>query len=1084
MPAAVVTGQLRSLTVLVCDMVGSTDMRVRLGADGERLFHLHEQLARESAAAHHGTFVKSLGDGAMAVFAAAADAVSAAVLLQRQIDNLHRRGEALDLNVRTGVSAGDVTIGEDDCHGVSVAEAFRLCDAAGAGEILVADIVRALARGLTAPLTAAGEFDLKGLDEPLAAWRVEWGEHTEDWTSVPVPSRVTPRHEGVFVGRDLELFALLEPARTALAGDTRELVLLSGEPGVGKSALARQAARFLHDETGAVVMHGGCDEELRPPYQPFVQALRHLVRHAPTTALVDYVHRYGGDLGLLVPELAERIGRLPEPQTTAEAADRYLLFAAVSGLLEVALRDVPLVLLLDDLHWADRGTTLLLKHLLVTTELTGLVIIATLRHTEPEDDNGLADLIAELRRVNGVRRIDVEGLPSDEVRDLVASMLRGASQAIAAIADAVHRETDGNAFFVVEMVRHMLETGADVSGGPLPELPVGIREVVQQRIRRMGADTQTVLAAGAVLGAEFEWRVLSQLLDMKPDALLDVLDGAVAAAILREVPGRSSYRFVHALVQHTLYDGLSETRRRRLHVAAALALDARADVHAAAAAAHWLAAGDLAEPAAVRAACVAAASEALRHRAPDEAVKWLANALATAPDDRERCGLLVALGEAQRLAGDATHHDTLLGAGALAQRINDVEHLAAAALANTRWFSSSVGSGDPAELKLLEASLAAIGPDPSPTRARLLATLAGELVYSDRPGDRFDAADEALAIARGIGDDLTLFDVLFWRSTSARPRDGSWRDGELAELISIAERGSDPLRRAMAHMVTVMRGIHVGDISGAEAALARAADLADELRLPILRWLVTIVRGNCVTLSGELGGAEKIVQEAFELSQATDQPDALIWYGVQLYMIRYQQDRLNEIIPLFAGGSTQTPTLLTWHAALAMAYAETGELEQAAQVAARLTSAGYASHPEEPHWLIGMSCLGTALAAVGGDRAEMRLVYDGLSSRAHLWSSIMPLSLGSNERVLGELALALGDLDMARGHLERAVEANDAGPSPVFTARSRALLVGCLRQQGVPADSPVVAALVEATREACNRHDLIRVRAILDAALT
>jgi tetratricopeptide (TPR) repeat protein len=831
-------------------------------------------------------------------------------------------------------------------------------------------------------------------------------------------------------------------------------------------------------------MHGGCDDELRPPYQPFVQALRHLVRHAPTTALVDYVHRYGGDLGLLVPELAERVGRLPEPRTTAEAADRYLLFAAVAGLLECVVRDVPLILLLDDLHWADRGTTLLLRHLLVTTELTGLVVIATFRDTELEVDSALTDLIAELRRVNAITRIDLEGLPGDEVRDLVATMLRGASQAIAAIADAVHQETNGNAFFATELIRHLQESGSASDDKPLPDLPVSIRDVVGQRVRRMGSEAQSVLAAGAVLGAEFDWKLLTELIDTPPDTALDILEQAVAASILREVPGRSSFRFVHALVQHTLYMDLSETRRRRLHAAAGRAMSADPASSPAAAASHWLAAGDLGDAVAVRAACVLAAEEALRHRAPDEAVNWYAHALETNPSEADRCRLLVKLGDAQRLAGDPAHHRTLLEAGALAQQIGDAERLAEAALANTRWFASSVGSGDPEELKLLEAALAAISPEPSSTRARLLATLSGELLYSDRPGERYAVADEALEVARIVNDDATTFDVLFWRSTSARRQDGVWRDDELAELRAIAERGTDPLRHAMAYMVEVMRAIHVGDISAAERALETAADLADELRLPILRWLVTIVRGNCVTLAGDLEDAEKIVQEAFELSQATDQPDALSWYGVQLYMLRYQQARLNELTPLFAAMSESAPTLLTWHAARALAHTEAGEWEAAQQVIDDLLNVGYYDRPEEPHWLIGMSCLGSALAAIGTDSAAMSAAYEALAGRATIFSSIMPLSLGSNERVLGELAFALGRVDDAAGHFAAAVKANEQAPAPTFAARSRVGLIRCLLSQGRTPDEPEVAEQIAAVRAAAEQYSLTRVNDLLNDALS
>jgi len=302
--------------------------------------------------------------------------------------------------------------------------------------------------------------------------------------------------------------------------------------------------------------------------------------------------------------------------------------------------------------------------------------------------------------------------------------------------------------------------------------------------------------------------------------------------------------------------------------------------------------------------------------------------------------------------------------------------------------------------------------------------------------------------------------------------------------MAIATRGSDPLRLTMAHMVEVMRAIHVGDIAGAETSLARSADLADELRLPILRWLVTIVRANCVTLSGDLDDAEKIVQEAFELSQATDQPDALSWYGVQLYMIRYQQNRLSELTPLFAAMSESAPTLLTWHAARALAHTEAGEWDEADDAVADLLAARYHERPEEPHWLIGLSCFGSALAAIGKDAATMATVYDIIAARGGIWSSIMPLSLGSNERVLGELAFALGRIEAAIGHFEAAIESSLRGPAPTFAARSRVGLIRCLIRQGRAADDVEVAELASLVRAEIDLHSLTRLKVLLESALT
>lgn len=1071
------TSRFRSLTLLISDMVGSTDLRVRLGADGERLVRLHDTLAREVVAAHGGNFVKGLGDGAMAVFDAAADAVAAAVRLQRQIDALHRRGEAAELHIRIGVSAGDVSVGPEDCYGLPVAEAVRLCGAAEPGEILVADVVRALARRLEVQLSPAGELTLKGLGEPVTAWRVDWRPVAHGWGSIPLPPRVAAPPTGRFVGRDAELQHILGTAAGALAGERRPLQMVTGEPGAGKTALACEVARRLHDE-GATVLYGGCDEELRPPYQPFVQALRHLVRTAPTTVLDDYVRRHGGDLCVVIPELEDRVGRLPAPRSTAQSADRYLLFAAVTALLDTALIHAPVVLVLDDMQWADRETLLLLRHVLTAAELPRLAVIATVRDSDIEPDSALPDLLAELHRADALDRIGLRGLDEADVRTLAAQLLNDSGPPPARVAQIVRRETDGNAFFAIELLRHLRETQDELGEELLNALPASVRDVVRRRLRRLGDEVEQLLTAAAVVGAEFSLQVVADVAGMAPEVALDLLERATQAAVLREVPGRSRFRFVHGLVQHAVYDELSHTRRRWLHRAAAEAIERSSESGAAAVAAHWIAAGDMGDPLRAMAACTAAADAALAQRAPDEASRWYLEALDLMPadDDAVRCELLLRLGDAQRLSGRPEHRQTLLDAATLARRTGDASRLARAALGRTRWFSSIVSNGGDAEqLQLLEDALAAVGDDDTGVRARLLATLAAELVYTERTDERFATAEQAVALARRSGDPDVLFDVLFWRAMAARLPGRKESEPELAEMHELATTGNDPLREAMADVITTLRGLVTGDLNRSDAALRAATARSEELRMPVLRWLVTVLRATHATVSGHIDAGERLVHEALELSQATDQPDTSTWYGVQLYMIRYEQGRLHELRELFAAALARAPRLLTWHAALAMADVELGELDDARRLVRHMIDADYPGRPSEPHWLIGMCCLASAVAGIG-DRGAAEVAYAALAPFGPNWASIMPLSLGCTHRVLGELALTLDRLDDAEQHFRAAIAANDAGPAPGFAARSRIGLIATLQRRGETAEVPELIAEV---RDAVDRHGLTRVRQLL-----
>ncbi|HEU5034636.1 MAG TPA: AAA family ATPase [Mycobacteriales bacterium] len=1083
LPATGATGDLgrfRSLCVLVCDMVDSTDVRVRLGADGERLLRLLDTITRDVVGTHGGSVVKGLGDGALAVFESATDALAAAVRLQRGLDEMRRRGAATDLAVRLAVSAGDISVGADDCYGLPVAEAVRLCAETRPGEILVTDVVRALARhGLDAPLTPAGQRELRGLREPVTAWRVDWQPRDSGWSRIPLPGRLATALPGQFVGREAELTDLLDRID---AGAPRQVLLLSGEAGVGKTAFAAELARRIQQQHGSVVIYGACDEDLRPPYQPLGHALRHLVRHAPTAALDNYVRRHGGDLAVLVPDLVERLGRVPPPRSTAQSADRYLLFDAVASLLEDVVAETSVVLVLDDLHWADRGTVLLLRHLLTTLELPGLVVIAAFRDTDLAASSGFGDLLAELHRFEGVRRIDLDGLTPVEVEKLAAALLAAQPDVLASLADLVHRETDGNAFFAVQLLRHLEESGDLTAGSGEVQLPPTVREVVRRRVRRLGPDVTQLLSTASVLGVEFHLQTVADVAAMPADTALDLVEAAVAAAVLREVPGGSRFRFVHALVQHTLYDDLSNARRHRLHRAAAEATERLES--ASTAAAHWLAADDFVDPLRAVAACTAAADEALLARAPDEAARWYAAALdllAHTRDDELRCELLLRLGHAQRLAGDAEHRSTLLEAAALAQKIGDAERLARAALARTRWFSSIVSSGgEPEQLALVEAALAAVGPQPSSLRAELLATLSSELVYSDRPHERFAVAEEALRIAQLLGEPQTEFDVRLWRSMAGRRPGPRQPAGELAELRTLADRLHDPLRQVMVEVVTVLRRFGDGALSDAAMAIERGDALATMMRLPVLQWLFAVLRTTHATASGELDAAERLAAQALELGQATDQPDTASWFAVQMFMIRLEQGRMDEFEELIDAELAGSAAVYTWPPPLTLALVELGRTAEATQLLGQILDAGYARNPAEPLWPPGMCFLGLAAARLA-DTAAAAELYDGLVPLTDQWAVVLPLTVGSIDRVLGELALCLGRYADAERHFRIAIASCDVAAAVSFAAQARLGLAATLARQGRGLDDREVTDLLAAVRTTATGHRLPRVRALLEA---
>ncbi|MBV8993271.1 MAG: adenylate/guanylate cyclase domain-containing protein, partial [Pseudonocardiales bacterium] len=360
--------------VLFTDVVGSTELRSRLGESAaEELRHKHDALAVDAVQAHRGRQVKNLGDGIMATFWGASDAVGAAVAIEQAIGRHNRLG-ATPLQVRIGISAGDVVFEEEDCFGIPVIEAARLCAAATGGQILASETVRALARFSEGTFTPLGSLELKGLADPVRAVEVGW--ELLPHSCVPLPAFLTDIGR-IFVGRDGELDRLGQLWKEAAAGELR-VVLVAGEPGVGKTRLAAELARRVHDE-GAMVLAGRCDEDLGVPYQPFVETLRHFVDHGEL--LAGRLGRYGGELARLVPEVGGRVPALPPPLRSDPETERYWLFDAVASWLVAASTDEPVLLVLDDLHWAAKPTLMLFRHV-VRARGGRVLVLGTYRDSE------------------------------------------------------------------------------------------------------------------------------------------------------------------------------------------------------------------------------------------------------------------------------------------------------------------------------------------------------------------------------------------------------------------------------------------------------------------------------------------------------------------------------------------------------------------------------------------------------------------------------------------------------------------------------------------------------------------------------
>ena len=568
-------GSVETVTVLFTDLVGSTGMASRIGpVAADEVRQEHFGILREAIAEADGEEIKNLGDGLMVAFGSASGALDCAAGMQRRLARRNRRSDE-QFSVRIGVSLGEATREEDDFFGPPVIEASRLCAAADGDQVLVPDLLRSMVSGRGHEFEPVGELQLKGMPGPVTAFQLGWRSgDAEVARDVPLPGRLKGVPPVGFVGRREEQSRLDEIAAAAREGQ-RQVVLISGEPGIGKTRLATHAALEMHAK-GSVVLFGSSTEGLEAPYSAWGQALSHYVAHGPREVIEAHIERHGGELKRLAPGLASRIPDLPQPKEADPETERHLLHAAAVGLLEAAAREDPLVVVFDDLQWADAQALALFKHLVASISDAELLVLGTYRDTELARGQRLTQLLGDLRREQGVHRIDLGGLGRDDVGALMEVAVGQELPAQGGrLVDEIIRETDGNPFFVAEILRHLEESGAVAPveygrwslTGTLAELglPQSIREVVTGRAARLGEETAELLSTAAVIGREFDLGLLSRISDQGEEEILDLLDRAVGVALVNEGRRAGRFSFAHTLVNHALYEELGATRRARTH---------------------------------------------------------------------------------------------------------------------------------------------------------------------------------------------------------------------------------------------------------------------------------------------------------------------------------------------------------------------------------------------------------------------------------------------------------------------------------------------------------------------------------------
>ena len=1068
-------GQTEMRSVLFTDLVGSTELRVRLGeerADLQR--RTQDALLGRAVTDHGGEVVKGLGDGIMASFISAADAVAAAVAIQQRSDLHGRRHPDEAFAVRVGISVGDVCIEDGDVFGVPVVEASRLCAAANGTEILVAELVRALCRGRGGfQFEPYGDLELKGLAEPLASCRLFWDPAEDTTAEAEATLRFPPLLAATapYVGRPRLLTQLQDTfAETAQAGC--RMTLLAGEPGVGKTRTAAELAHRAHG-AGAVVLYGHCDEDLGAPYQPFMEALDFYTQEARQPLL----GRLSGELVRLLPQLPSRVPGLGRPITSDPRSEEHLLFeATASWLVELSSAD-PVVLVLDDLHWADKPTLVLLQHVLRAGAAAGegcrLLVLGTYRDTDIDRSHPLAGVLADLRRLPVVSRHPVGGLSESEVEQFIATAagheLDGETLAMA---ETVYAETEGNPFFVAEVLRHLVETGAvvrregrwSVAGPETVSVPEGVRDVIGRRLSRLSTPANELLSVAAVVGRDIDVELLVEVSELTEPTLLDALDEAVRARIVDET-GPDRYRFSHTLIRATLYEELSATRRRRLHRRVGEALEKLRPEDVVALAYHYVEAGP--EGGLLTRAVqysLSAAEQSLAARALADAERRFQQVLevldeADLGDEAARLTALCGLGESQRDQGNPVFRDTLLDAARRAHVSGEIRLLVRAVLGSTRGFGV-IGVLDTERVYMTRVALECVGPEPGAERARLLTMLASDLVFEHAHLEESrQVAQEAETIARALGDRDLLAQVLVgtgFPMVSLDHVDDLVARGE--EATTLADQSGDPALRALARYHWSAALLTAADFVRSRAVMEQGMVIASEAS-PSVQWIMETTGIRLLILDGHLEQAMVRNDECLAMGQALGETDASGWWAALMVSFSWLRGDVGWLADQVAAFAEHFSGLLLWRCAQAVVLSMAGRIDEAHAVLA-----AYDVTPErlmaEP--FPGAGAIDLAVLAFNvGDQELAEAVARTLRPYRRYWGHFYLAALAPVSWALAMCEWTLRNLDAAVDLFEE-TEARLAEAGPVEIMSSYALYhAQLLLERDVPGDSDRAKSLLD-----------------------
>ena len=1087
------TPDLRLLSVLFCDMVGSTTLSSRLTAEEMHdLITLYQDTVAGAVTRFGGYVAKFLGDGVLVYFGwplayedHAERAIRAGIAAVAGVAQL-KTPTGAPLQARVGIATGRVVVGDLARGGVlergQVAGdtpnlAARLQSIAEPGQIVVAGATQRLA-GHAFDFEALGSRELKGFDDRVPIFAVR--------SESKVESRFDAARGGVlskFVGRSSEIGLLLERWELAKSGQG-QAIFVTGEAGIGKSRLTEALLERIAEEPHEKIRLQCSPYHTTSAFYPVIRRLSlvaGLAADDDAAARAEKLHRllatYGEDPAICGPVYAELLSLdlgdgFDLPEQSAQQR-KELTLRTIANRPFLAARRAPVLLVVEDAHWIDPSTGELLREVITRMHAAPIYCVVTHR---PEWSADWASGHSH------VTNLTLGRLTKQQMRELIESRLDGVSDKLV---ERIAARTDGVPLFIEELTRSILESGEGSSEHI--HIPDSLQGSLMARLDRLPPAPRDVAQIASVIGREFDRSLLAEVVTCDPAALDDALRQLIAAQlVVMSGVSHHSLLFRHALIQDTAYQSLLSRKRRQYHQAIADAIVRShpnlVSTQPELVARHYTEADSkgLALPYWKR-----AGERALERSANYEAVDHFSNALAIAeqlpPGPERSCETLATrllLGEAFKEAGRLIPATVQFHTAAEeARAAGDIDSFVRASLGfDTAQFLSGMPL-DPSVALLTEAQ-SATAPGDDRQRCHILTRLArAHLLIGDAARSE-SFAQRALKLARRLNDRDSLFDLLVNRHLVPRltrsSDDASVRAAELDELMQLSQELDSAEVKSRAISFDIYGSTELGDRGRMNRALAAMAELGDQ-RL-VAQWIARHGTAMLAILDGDFAAAEILARDALTVGRQCLGEQSEGVYGIQMFSVRREQGRLAEVAPVIKRLMEGNPHETTWRPGFALIATELGFTEPARRRLHELAETGF-KMPLDAKRSASLAYI-TEVAALLGDADSAARLYELMSVYRHMTITVglATVCYGAASRYLGMLATVLGEFDKAEEHFEDALKMNAAMGARPWLAHTKAEYALLLRRRGGTGVSDKAEALANEAWEIAAELDMVRLK--------